>query len=104
MKKKLIVALGYKFEDRENFMGTYNYGTGVSHLPLDMMPYWKWANTPDDLFGSKAQGIEATSFLRRLYPEIQNTIDFHNKMLLENKDYAFYLYWQPKNYMYMYVY
>ena len=28
---------GYNFETRENYMGTYNYGSGLYHLDLDMI-------------------------------------------------------------------
>lgn len=40
-------------------MGTYNFGTSdASHFFEDMVPYWRWGNTPDD----------PTTFLNRIYP------------------------------------
>lgn len=91
---------GYNFETRENYMGTYNYGSGLYHIDLDMTPYWKWGNTPDDLFVSKTQGIEATPFLKRVHPYIQDAVDTHNRLLLEDKNYAASWYWRSRNYMY----
>ncbi len=85
-------------------MGTYNFGDGplkLDHTALDVLPYWDWANSPDDLFGSKSQGINATPKLKRLHPKFQEALDTHNKLLLESKDYDSYLYWKSKNYMYM---
>lgn len=33
-----------------NNMGTYNYGpgTGVNHFLKDVLPYWRYGNSPDD--------------------------------------------------------
>ena len=91
---------GYNFETRDNYMGTYNYGSGLYHLDLDMRPYWKWGNTPDDLFGSKTQGIEATPKPKRYHPYIQDSVDTYNKFLLEEKNYFESLYFQSINYIY----
>lgn len=65
-----------------------------------LTPYWKWGNTPNDFFGSKTQGIEATPLLRRVHPYIQDAVDNHNRLLLEDKNYAASWYWRSRNYMY----
>ena len=69
----------YQLDLNYNTMGTFNYGnpdSAVKHYILDMESYWTWGNTPDDLYGSKTYGWEATPKMKRIHPDLYNVYEF----------------------------
>ena len=46
---EIIVRANGSFETNSKVMGTYNYGgNATDHWNLDVYPYLKWGNSPDD--------------------------------------------------------
>ena len=54
--KELIIKQDGRVEERAQYIGTYNWGRGpgivndMIHAKLDVVPYFRWGNTPDDYY------------------------------------------------------
>ena len=59
---------GYRFDTNESTFGTYNYSTFAPvHFVYDMWPYYKWGNTPFDMYN--------TDINRRIHPDYQAAVE-----------------------------
>ena len=60
--------IGYRFDTNESTFGTYNYSTFAPvHFVYDMWPYYKWGNTPFDMYN--------TDINRRIHPDYQAAVE-----------------------------
>ncbi len=67
-KEKNII--NWHFDTNESTYGTYNYSTfGPLHFAYDMWPYYKWGNTPDDMY--------ATDINKRIHPKYYDFLREH---------------------------
>jgi hypothetical protein len=46
---ELVINRLWQTELDPRYIGTYNFGSGTAHIFQDMLPYYLWGNSPDDL-------------------------------------------------------
>ena len=70
----------YYFETDPRYLGTYNFAPAANwleHARYDVLPYWRWGNTPDDK--------NLTPLLKRIHPTPYNMLmevpNYLNKLL-----------------------
>jgi hypothetical protein len=67
---EFVINRDGEFETRPEYIGTYNWGqSGIAHTVLDIIPYARWGNSPDD----------GTPFLPRAYTSY---LDYSTKRMM----------------------
>ena len=65
--------LNWHFDTNEATYGTYNYSTfAPAHFVFDMWSYYKWGNTPDDMY--------TTDINKRIHPDYYNWLQDHDSL------------------------
>lgn len=69
---KALINDGFKY------FGTFNFGTdgtGKNHKYKDVIQYWKWGNTPEDMTSNKAR---IHPILDYFYPSYTSNLERYN--------------------------